>query len=124
MMLYFYKLTLQFVEDLTRLANAWRKVLRDGGRLVFSVPHPLTTADKANDYWATGQYYTEIGKYGMKISMTHRSLREYLMPFIQSNYRLTDIIEPQITKKQATKHNVPQENLRYPRRLNLSFNTS
>ncbi len=117
----FSKLTLQFVDDLSKLAKAMKKILKTDGRLVFSVPHPFSTINKIKDYWATEQYDTEIGSYDMQVTMTHRSLRDYLLPFIENGYALIDVAEPKITKEQAEKHGEPKEKLIYPRRLNLSF---
>lgn len=117
----FSKLTLHFVDDLSLLANALKPILKDNGRLVFSVPHPFSTIKKVNDYWATEQYDTEIGTYGMRVTMIHRSLRDYLIPFIENGYALVDVVEPKITQEQAQKYNEPQEKLGYPRRINLSF---
>ncbi len=117
----FSKLTLQFVDDLSELANSLKPLLKDGGRFAFSVPHPISTITKVNDYWENEKYDTEIGLYGMTVTMIHRSLRDYLLPFISNDYVLEDIVEPKITQMQADKYDVPQEKLAYPRRINICF---
>lgn len=117
----FSKLTLQFVDDLTRLANSFKPILKSGGMFVFSVPHPLSTIKKVSDYWSKVPYETDIGSYGLKTTMIHRSLQDYLLPFLDNGYSLVGIVEPKISQEQAVKHNEPTEKLIYPRRINLGF---
>ena len=118
------KLTLHFVDDLSQLAKALRDVLKDDGYFIFSVPHPFSTIGKANDYWNVELYDTEIGTYGMNVTMIHRSLRDYIMPFVENGFTLADVVEPKITATMASKYDVPAERLIYPRRINLSFRKS
>ena len=117
----FSKLTLHFIDDLTQLANGLKPILKTGGLFVFSVPHPFSTIKKVSDYWVKAPYETEIGSYGMQVTMIHRSLQDYLLPFINNGYALVDVVEPKISQEQAVKYNEPAEKLAYPRRINLSF---
>ena len=116
------KLTVHFVEDLGVMAKALKDVIKEDGLVVFSVPHPISTIPKySGDYWTQGKYSTEIGRYGLFIEMIHRSMQDYIKPFIDSGFVLTGLTEPKITADQAEQHNLTAEYVAIPRRLNLRF---
>lgn len=75
-------LALHFVNDPSGFAKAVYPVLKDKGALIISVPHPLTTIRKAKgEYFDQTSYDTEIGSYGITVTMIHRSIQDYINPF-------------------------------------------
>jgi len=118
----FSKLTIHFVEDLAKFAHYLHKILADNGSLVFSVPHPIRTIPKVDGkYSVVDTYEGAIGKYGLHVQMIHRSLEDYVKPFLESGFILTGLLEPAITNEQAIQHQLPKEDLYAPKRLNLRF---
>ena len=118
----FSKLTLHFVEDLDAFARFSRDALTDDGCIVLSLIHPIRTVPKVDGkYAATENYDGTIGKYNLKVTMIHRSLEAYIKPFLDNDYVLTGILEPVITQAQVTAHELPEEDMYMPKRLNLRF---
>lgn len=119
----FSKLAIHFVEDLQPVASQLFTVLKQGGSLVFSVPHPISTIRKINgaSYWQQTPYPTEIGSYGIQVTMIHRSLQDYVEPFVNSGFVLTPVDEPQIPAEIAKKNNATESDLSMPKRISLRF---
>lgn len=118
----FSKLTIHFVEDLAKLAHCVHGMLADNGNLVFSVPHPIRTIPKVDGkYSIVGTYGGAIGKYGLHVQMIHRSLEDYIKPFLENGFMLTGLFEPKITHDQAVEYQASKEDLYIPKRLNLRF---
>ncbi len=117
----FSKMTLQFVDDLFALAHTMSALLVNEGMVVFSVPHPFVSLTKVKDYWSVIPYEQLTGTYGMSTTMIHRSVGDYIVPFIHNGYTLVDIVEPHITHQQVVEHNESEVKAANPRRLNLSF---
>ena len=116
------KLTLHFVRDLERLALNLRSLLIAGGSVVISVPHPVSTIPKIHGtYFAQQDYDTEIGSYGMHVTMIHRSIEGYITPFLRNGYILADIREPSVSSEIIEKYHVRPEWAAVPRRLNIRF---
>ena len=117
----FSKLTIHFVKDLSRFAHIARQLLEGGGSIIFSVPHPIRTIPKVGKYSETGIYNGAIGKYGLRVEMIHRSLEDYIKPFINGGFVMTGLLEPKISKEQADQHEALEEDIDIPKRLNLRF---
>lgn len=119
----FSKLAMHFVEDLRPVANQLFAVLGHGGNLVFSVPHPMSTVRKINgaSYWERTPYPSEIGCYGIHTTMIHRSIQDYVEPFVSSGFVLTAINEPQIPAATASKNHVADSDTILPKRINFKF---
>jgi 2-polyprenyl-3-methyl-5-hydroxy-6-metoxy-1,4-benzoquinol methylase len=116
------KLTLHFVEDLVLFARNVAPLLQAHGSLLVSVPHPIPTVPKAGgEYFKQVSYETEIGSYGMHVTMIHRSLQDYITPFLDNGYVMTAVVEPSIPDEIIKKYNVTKEYAATPRRLNLRF---
>ncbi len=116
----FAKLTVHFLKDLTAFAATTRQLLKQYGSLVFSVPHPITSQAKVSgSYWEQADYQTEIGNYGIYVTMIHRSLRDLLKPFLTNGFALTAIDEPQVTNEQIVKFGLKKDNPNTPKRLNI-----
>ena len=70
----FSKLTIHFVKDLNKFAQFSRLLLRDGGYIVLSAPHPIRTIPKVDGkYSAPAAYDGAIGKYGLHADTTPHS---------------------------------------------------
>jgi SAM-dependent methyltransferase len=118
----FSKLTIHFVKDLAKFAQLSHQLLEDNGQIVLSLPHPIRTIPKADGkYSSVATYNGAIGKYGINVKMIHRSLEDYFKPFLDNGFRLTGLVEPKMSKKQAKQYGSPKEDLHVPKRLNLSF---
>ena len=118
----FSKLTVHFVKDLHKFAHFCRQALSDKGSLVLSVRHPLCTMhDVDGDYFPTAAYIGGSSKYGLQVTMIHRSFQEYVQSFVENGFILTALIEPEISKKQAEEYNVLEKKLHTPKRLSLRF---
>jgi SAM-dependent methyltransferase len=119
----FSKLAMHFVQNLQPVANQLFAVLRPNGSLVFSVPHPISTVHKIKSasYWQQTPYPSEIGSYGIHITMIHRSLQDYVKPFINSGFVLIATDEPQIPDEIARKYNVTKNDRAVPKRVIFKF---
>lgn len=116
------KLAFHFVKDLNVVACNILPLLNHGGSLIMSVPHPVSTMPKANgEYFKQSNYDTDIGSYGMSVTMIHRSLQDYMMSFLSNGYVLTAIAEPSVSDQIAERHGASREWAAIPRRLNLRF---
>ncbi len=119
----FSKLAVHFIEELQPVASQLCTVLKQGGSLIFSVPHPLRTMGRINgaSYWQQTPYREEIGSYGITVTMIHRSLQDYVTPFTSAGFVLSTLSEPEIPTSLATKYNASERDRTIPKRLNLRF---
>jgi trans-aconitate methyltransferase len=117
----FSKLALHFVDDLHPVAAQLLDILKPGGSLVFSVPHPMSTTRKIADsnYWQQTPYPTQIGSYGIQVTMIHRSLQDYITPFVNKGFILTAFVEPRISSEIADKYDTSESDLAIPKRINV-----
>jgi trans-aconitate methyltransferase len=119
----FSKLAVHFVEDLSPVAQQLFVALKKGGSLVFSVPHPMSTARKTHgaSYWEQTPYPTEIGSYGISVTMIHRSIQDYVTPFIEAGFVLTAFNEPRVSAEIAQAYGATESDTATPKRINLRF---
>ena len=113
----FSKLVFMFIDDLNVLATQVKEVLDPRGSLVFSVAHPMRTAQKVNDYFADAAYDTQIGGSGIRTTMIHRSFEAYIRPFTDRGFALTALLEPGISVAQSKRYNASADDLIAPKRL-------
>jgi SAM-dependent methyltransferase len=97
-------LVLDYVEDWRPVFAEFNRLLRAGGRLVFSVGHPFFdfTYFKSNNYFVTEQVSTEWrGFRPVRVQMPsfRRSLSEILNPLIESGFHVETILEPKPTQE-------------------------
>jgi SAM-dependent methyltransferase len=109
-------LAFHYIEDFGRLAAAIRQWLVPGGRLVFSVEHPLftapseprwissngTTAWPLNNYTAEGRRITHWFAPG--VVKYHRTLANYVNALIRAGFRIDRIEEWTPTNEQIVAH--------------------
>jgi SAM-dependent methyltransferase len=95
---------LPFVGDLTGVHREVARVLRPGGRWVFSVPHPIRWAfpDVAGPEGLTARYsyfdrrpYVETGDDGTVTYVEdHRTLGDHVRALRAAGFSLVDLVEP------------------------------
>lgn len=120
--LVFSKLAIHFVKDLGGLAINLAKIMAERGQLIFSVPHPMRTKEKIDGPYSTQQdYQTEIGEYGIHVTMIHRSLQDYISAFSKNGFQLVDLQEPVVPEDVINRRRLSSEDTYLPKRLNLKF---
>lgn len=102
-------LAIHYIADYTKLILDVHKTLKIGGKFVFSVEHPVFTAEGSEDwrYSDTGEildfpvdnYYYE-GKrtanfLGEKVTKYHRTLTTYINTLVSNGFSVNAVIEPQ-----------------------------
>jgi trans-aconitate methyltransferase len=119
------KLTLEFIENLPRLVKRFRSLVDGDGLMVVSVQHPLLAIFSHPDddipYWEMRKFEVQIGTTNNSVTKIHRSLQQYVEPFLQHGFSLTKIDEPEISKLLAEKFPVRPIDFKVPKRLNLQF---
>lgn len=109
-------LVLHYIQSFENILNKISKCLSNGGDFVFSVEHPIFTAQGLQDWyydnngnrlhWPVDQYFTEgIRKakfLGEEVIKYHKTLTTYLNSLIKAGFEITGIVEPE-----------PAENLLY-----------
>jgi ubiquinone/menaquinone biosynthesis C-methylase UbiE len=91
-------LVLHYLRDWTAPLAELRRVLKPGGRLILSVPHPIIykLTDPSADYFAITQYSEEFTFDGQSVVLTywHRPLHAMTDAFTGADFRISVISEP------------------------------
>jgi trans-aconitate methyltransferase len=113
------KLTLEFVEDLSGVAEHLFSALKPGGLVVLSVQHPLLAIamhpEDTIPYWGSPKFEVQIGTIGTTVTKIHRNLDDYTEPFLRKGFSLVKITEPQIPADIAAAHAARPIDLRFPK---------
>ncbi|WP_316836847.1 class I SAM-dependent methyltransferase [Pedobacter nutrimenti] len=130
----FSSLTFHYIQSFERLIQNIYKFLKPGGYLVFSVEHPVFTAEGTQDwayneageklYWPVDDYFKE-GKrntefLGEKVLKYHRTLSTYLNVLLKAGFKVTEIKEPISSEKMLKEVPEMKEELRRPMMLLIS----
>lgn len=102
-------LVLHYLDDLPSVASRIHRWLTPGGALIFSVEHPVYTAnrrqvpppwsDSSSSVWGVADYFAagpRSGAFGIKY---HHTITEYLASFLSAGFKLSDISEPRPHEK-------------------------
>lgn len=121
-------LAFHYIQSFTEICQKVKHCLASGGDFVFSVEHPVFTAqgeqvwiyDQQQKplYWPVDHYFAE-GKrqanfLGAEVIKYHRTLTSYINTLLQQGFRLTQLIEPQPDPKLLEKYPEYADELRRP----------
>lgn len=127
-------LALHYVEDFAAICRKVAQILPAGGRFVFSVEHPVFTAQGEQDWcydkkgnkkhWPVDNYFFE-GKreavfLGEKITKHHRTLTTYIRGLTSADFRLTALVEPEPPAEMLQSITEMRDELRRPMMLLVS----
>ncbi|WP_288443424.1 class I SAM-dependent methyltransferase [uncultured Chryseobacterium sp.] len=127
-------LTLHYVESFDSIAQNIYKWLTPGGSFVFSVEHPVFTAEGGQDWiydkngekicWPVDRYFIE-GKrnttfLGENVIKYHRTLTSYLNILLKAGFKIKEVIEPQPGEEMWKEIPEMKEELRRPMMLLIS----
>lgn len=102
-------LTFHYLESFTDICRKINRCLSPGGNFVFSVEHPVFTAQGSQDwiyddnkqplYWPVDHYFSE-GKrtthfLGEEVMKYHKTLTTYINDLIQAGFEITALKEPE-----------------------------
>lgn len=102
-------LALHYIEDFTLVVEKVLSYLKTGGTFIFSVEHPVFTAQGSQDWhyaedgaiahFPVDNYYYEgkrIANFlGADVTKYHRTLTTYLNTLLQLGFQINQIVEPQ-----------------------------
>lgn len=102
-------LALHYVEDFAAVARNTRRMLAPGGVFIFSVEHPIFTAEGSQDWvyaddgsirhFPVDNYFYEGAREAVFLGDTmrkyHRTLTTYLRDLLTAGFVITDVREPQ-----------------------------
>lgn len=127
-------LTLHYVESFSKIAQNVYQWLTAGGSFVFSVEHPVFTAEGSQDWnydnngektaWPVDKYFIE-GKrnttfLGENVIKYHRTLTSYLNTLLKQSFKIKEIIEPEPSAEMLKEIPEMKEELRRPMMLLIS----
>lgn len=124
-------LAFHYVEDFTAVCRCVRQCLTQGGSFVFSVEHPVFTAQGPQDwhrgadgsrlFWPVDDYYRpgrrEAVFLGEKVQKYHHTLTEYVDTLLQGGFSLTALREPQPDPKLLEQYPEMEDEMRRPMML-------
>ena len=127
-------LALHYIQSFENILSKVSKCLSTGGDFVFSVEHPIFTAQGTQDWyynnqgnplhWPVDHYFTEgIRKanfLGEEVIKYHKTLTTYLNTLLKSGFEITGLVEPKPAENLL--HTVPGmlDELRRPMMLLVS----
>ncbi|KIL43179.1 class I SAM-dependent methyltransferase [Jeotgalibacillus campisalis] len=119
------RFAIHYVEELDGLFQNIHRSLKEGGRFVFSVQHPLTTASftskKSGDKrenWVVDDYFLEGERKEPWIDQIvvkyHHTIESYFSALVRSGFVVTDLREGKPARENFTDENEYQRRLRIP----------
>ncbi len=101
-------LALHYVESFPLVVAGVKRCLTKGGDFVFSVEHPIFTAEGKQDWeyaadgeilhWPVDRYFTEGRReavfLGEKVTKYHKTLTTYVNALLQDGFELLSLVEP------------------------------
>lgn len=91
-------LTLHYLQSWDATLEEFLRVLRPGGRLLFSTHHPSMTAPLANNYFDTALVHDtwEVCGQQYEVHFYHRPLQAIVSSVVGAGFALTAMLEPQL----------------------------
>ncbi len=105
-------LALHYIQSFDDVLSKISKCILSGGEFIFSVEHPIFTAQGTQDWyyddegnilhWPVDKYFTEgvrnANFLGEEVIKYHRTLTTYLNSLIKAGFEITMIVEPKPTE--------------------------
>ena len=127
-------LALHYIESFEGVISRISHCLACGGDLIFSVEHPIFTAQGVQDWfydkdgnrlhWPVDRYFDEGSRravfLGEEVVKYHRTLTTYVYKLIQAGFEITGLVEPQPAEHLLRSVPDMQEELRRPMMLIIS----
>lgn len=127
-------LAFHYIESFDDICKKVNKCLPKGGEFVFSVEHPIFTAQGLQDWhydeqgkklhWPVDRYFTEgIRKanfLGEEVLKYHKTTTTYVNGLIMSGFEITGLIEPMPEESMLKDNDEMQDELRRPMMLLIS----
>lgn len=126
-------LALHYVEDFAAVCRKVAQILPAGGRFVFSVEHPVFTAQGKQDWCYDKRETKNTGRstiifegkreavfLGEKITKHHRTLTTYIRGLTSADFRLTALVEPEPPAEMLQSITEMRDELRRPMMLLVS----
>ncbi|WP_172280118.1 class I SAM-dependent methyltransferase [Chryseobacterium sp. LAM-KRS1] len=127
-------LTLHYVESFDTIAQNIYKWLKPGGQFVFSVEHPVFTAEGTQDWsydthgekqhWPVDNYFIEGRRnttfLGENVVKYHRTLTTYISCLLNSGFKLKKVVEAQPSEEMLKQFSEMKDELRRPMMLLIS----
>jgi SAM-dependent methyltransferase len=127
-------LAFHYLESFTQIVSKVKSWLSDNGDFVFSVEHPVFTAQGTQDWFkdATGKilhfpvdnyFYQgrrEANFLGENVIKYHRTISTYINSLLQENFEITSVVEPQPSQEMIAEIEGMVDELRRPMMLIIS----
>lgn len=130
----FSSLAFHYIEDFGALVEKVAGFLTSGGEFVFSVEHPVFTAEGRQQwivdskgtplYWPVDRYFSEgirLTEFlGEEVNKYHRTLTTYIQTLLDRGFTLTGFAEPQPTADDLKNITEMEDELRRPMMMIIS----
>ena len=127
-------LAFHYIKSFEDICNRVSNCIVSGGSFVFSVEHPIFTAQGTQDWyydddgnrmhWPVDRYFTEdIRKsvfLGEEVMKYHKTMTTYLNTLIKTGFEITSIVEPMPQESMLKESLEMQDELRRPMMLLIS----
>lgn len=124
-------LAFHYVESFEKICKKVSACLVSGGTFVFSVEHPVFTANTVQDWyyneagerlhWPIDEYFTEGLRrthfLGEEVSKYHKTLTTYINGLIQEGFEIKKVVEPEPEASMLQDNKDMQDELRRPMML-------
>lgn len=127
-------LAFHYLESFDKVCSKVHQCLTVGGSFVFSVEHPIFTAQGNQDWhldkqgkrlhWPVDNYFSQGSRatsfLGERVIKYHKTLTTYINDLIRNGFEITAIVEPEPEKMMLEKVSGMQDELRRPMFLIIS----
>ncbi|MBC1435139.1 class I SAM-dependent methyltransferase [Paenilisteria rocourtiae] len=127
-------LTFHYIESFTDMCHKINRSLTKGGAFVFSVEHPVFTAQGTQDWyydedgnklhWPVDSYFTEglrtANFLGEDVTKYHKTITTYVNTLLETGFELVSLVEPEPDATMLASHPDMPDELRRPMMLLVS----